>query len=319
MILTEDKTYSMSLMLEDGSSVNGLNKKSYELEFTNRELIHAVVTCAMPIQRLTPAYPKKREIEFMSRFAMVETALESQGDRLKKSHDLDFLDSGEKSMISYQIGMIFTKLISQKMFQQDYLTHINLIPDPEKGGYLDMCGMRRSDLIGFQRKNNAYSVFGAKGRSENSPRALENGCALAQSVKSVCGQLPKNVAVCMTYYESGYLTAYVKMPRSRGESELNFEQEEYFRAYYRPILEFFKEMPAHTTLADGRNREVTMYLPYFTKGMPEDLCRAVVIGISGDVYEKLLMGDYSRVRGEEPDIKESRSDFYFGKDYIYIR
>lgn len=319
MILTEDKTYSMSLMLEDGSSVTGLNKKSYELEFTNRELIHAVITCAMPIQRLTPAYHRKREMEFLSRFALVETALEAEGDRLKKSHDLDFLDSGEKSMISYQIGMIFTKLISQKMFHQDYLTHINLIPDPEKDGYLDVCGMRRSDLIGFQRKNNAYSIFGAKGRSENSPRALENGCALAQSVKSVCGQLPKTVAVCMTYYESGYLTAYVKQPKNRGECQLNFEQDEYFKSYYQPILEFFREMSAQTTLTDGKNREVTMFLPYFTKGMPKDLCRNVTIGISGEVYEELLGGDCRRVREKQPNLQDGRSDFYFGKDYIYIR
>lgn len=319
MILTEEKTYSMSLMLEDCSSTPGLNKKSYELEFTNRELIHAAFTCGMPIQRLTPAYPGKRQTEFLMKIAMIETALEAEGDRLKKSHELDYLDSGEKSMISYYVGMVLTKLISGKLFHLDYLTHINLIPDPEKEGYIDVCGMRRSDLIGYQRKSKAYSVWGAKGRSENSPRALENGCILAQSVKSICGQNPQSAAVCMTYYENSYLTAYIKQPKMKGECELNFQQKEYYKAYYRPMMEFFRESSAQTVLTEENCREVTMYLPYFTNQKPEDLRRRVTIGIPCKIYEAIRQEDYERLQGEVTFADETERHICAGQDYIYIK
>ena len=53
MILTEDKTYTMSLEQEDCGSNTGLVNKNTELVFSNRELLHAVITCGMPVQRMT--------------------------------------------------------------------------------------------------------------------------------------------------------------------------------------------------------------------------------------------------------------------------
>ena len=40
MILTEDKTYTMSLETEDNSSDSVLTNKTVELEFSNKELLH---------------------------------------------------------------------------------------------------------------------------------------------------------------------------------------------------------------------------------------------------------------------------------------
>lgn len=317
MILTEEKTYSMSLMLEDNST-SGLNKRSYELEFTNHELIHAVFTCGMPIQRLTPAYPGKRRMEFANKVAMLETALEAEGDRLRKSHDLDYLDAGEKSMISYYIGMVFTKLISEKLFHLDYLTHINLIPHPEKEGYIDVCGMRRSDLVGYQRKNKAFSLWGAKGRSENSPRALENGCVLAKSVKAICDQIPQTRAVCMTYYDNSYLTAYIKFPKGEGDISIDFDRKEYYKAYYRPMMEFFRESSDQMTLSEGGFREVKVFLPYFMEDAPQDLHRVINVGIPGAIFLELLEEKYDHVSEHGPEYGEVAESTYLGQDYIAI-
>ena len=56
MILTEDKTYTISLEQEDCGSTTGLVNKNTELVFSNKELLHAVVTCGMPIQRMTASF-----------------------------------------------------------------------------------------------------------------------------------------------------------------------------------------------------------------------------------------------------------------------
>ena len=45
MILTEDKIYTMSLETESVNRDSGLTNNTIELEFTNKELLHAIVTC----------------------------------------------------------------------------------------------------------------------------------------------------------------------------------------------------------------------------------------------------------------------------------
>ena len=136
MILTEDKTYTMSLETEGGSD-DVLTSKTVELEFSNRELIHAVITCGMPVQRLTAVYPEKRRLEVLYKLFLVETALETEGDRLKKAKKTAYLDSSEKSVISYYMGMFFTKMISGRLYGTDYLAQLNLIRRPEKEDFID--------------------------------------------------------------------------------------------------------------------------------------------------------------------------------------
>ena len=47
MILTEDKTYTISLELEDCENNTGLSSETMELGFTSRELLHAVLTLSL--------------------------------------------------------------------------------------------------------------------------------------------------------------------------------------------------------------------------------------------------------------------------------
>lgn len=73
----------MSLETESVNRDSGLTNNTIELEFTNKELLHAIVTCGMPIQRLTAAFPEKKRFEFLYKLFLVETALDAEGDRLK--------------------------------------------------------------------------------------------------------------------------------------------------------------------------------------------------------------------------------------------
>ena len=67
MILTEEKTYTISLEKEENDSENGLTGNTIELEFSNKELLHEIITCGMPVQRLTAAYPEKKRLEMQER------------------------------------------------------------------------------------------------------------------------------------------------------------------------------------------------------------------------------------------------------------
>src|SRR5699024_9388478 len=151
MILTEEKTYTMPVTVIDSQDSSGLCKNDMMLEFTNLELLHAVLTCTMPAGRLMPPFREKRKSELLQKMAMVENALDVKGDQLVKSARTMYLDVSEKGTISHYLGAIFAKIIAGKMFQDDYLVHINQIEQPgltEIGRY----GKKyRYDLIGMQK------------------------------------------------------------------------------------------------------------------------------------------------------------------------
>lgn len=50
MILTEEKTYTIPVTVIDSQDSSGLCKNDMMLEFTNLELLHAVLTCTMPAE-----------------------------------------------------------------------------------------------------------------------------------------------------------------------------------------------------------------------------------------------------------------------------
>ena len=84
MILTEEKTYTMSLEQEDCGSTTGLVNKNTELVFSNRELLHSVITCGMPVQRITASFLSKKKLELTYKMFLVETALDIEGDRKRQ-------------------------------------------------------------------------------------------------------------------------------------------------------------------------------------------------------------------------------------------
>ena len=150
MILTEDKTYTISLEQEDCGSTTGLVNKNTELVFSNKELLHAVVTCGMPIQRMTASFLSKKKLELTYKMFLVETALDTEGDRLKKAKRIAYLDSSEKSVMSYYMGMFLTKLISGRLYGADYLTHLNLISSIDQKEFIDFFNSEwRQDMIGL--------------------------------------------------------------------------------------------------------------------------------------------------------------------------
>ena len=88
MILTEEKTYIINVTEVDTDAELGLNKKDIMIEYTNLELLHAVLASTMPYGRLSARYRGKRKAELQSRIAMVESVLETRGDQLAKAEQI---------------------------------------------------------------------------------------------------------------------------------------------------------------------------------------------------------------------------------------
>lgn len=333
MILTEAKGYVLSLELEDCNSVTGLAHKMVELEFTNMELLHAVITCGMPIQRLTPAYMNTRKMEILYKMFLVETALEVNGDRLQKSKRTAYLDSSEKSVISYYLGMFFTKLISRKMFNVDYLTHLNTIERTYGGGFIDYFDNEwRPDMIGYCMAEDSWSVWEAKGGSNKRIQALDKGSQQVAAIASVNGQKPDPAAVCMTYYDHGYLCAIVRDPEGNEGEHLDISEENYFKSYYKPVFELFQEQGMQIK---GEDVEICLRVPDFSgesaeKGTTRQEGKTgagtnikeeeIYIGMPARLMQHIAKQEYAMLRElcyqEKRDYPDGR---YVGADGIYIR
>lgn len=311
MLLTEEKTYSISLVIEEENET-GLGSETIELEFSNKELLHAILTCGMPIQRLSQAYVEKRKMEILYKIFLVETALDVEGDRLKKSSRTMYLDSSEKSVISYYLGMFFTKLLSKKLYGIDYLTHLNMIEKIQGEGYLDYFhGKWRPDMIGYKVSDDTWSVWEAKGGSNRRAPALKIGCEQAGDIKTINQKAPQPAAVCMTYYDHSYLTAIVKKAAVKEEGiDLEISERGFWEAYYGGIRQIFMEY-GDTTRWDKKNVEVTIEIPNYHEEAKTTEKRFLTIGIPEEWFLKIMKEDYT-------DLFFQRES-YESADQIYIK
>ena len=322
MILTDDKVYTMSLETESNNMDSGLINNTTELEFTNKELLHAMITCGMPIQRLTAAFSEKKRLEFLYKLFLVETALDAEGDRLKKAKKTAYLDSSEKSVISYYMGMFFTKMISHRLYKSEYLTNLNLIETPDGKEFIDFFASEwRPEMIGYKPDTQKWSVWEAKGGSNYREQALKKGAAQLRSIGMLNSSKPDPAAVCMTYYDHGYLCGILREPDGNTEGEqLKFSEEAFYKAYYRPICELFLDKGSNLRMYDGY-AEISLEIPYFTEDYREPDERRLCIGISRRLLNQLMEEDYSAVAESRRNVQEEScpEGAYMGVDGIYIR
>lgn len=318
MILTEDKVYTLSLDIE-GESSEALGNQIVEFTFSNKELLHAILTCGMPMQRLSYAYMGKRQIEISQKIFVVETALEAQGEYLKKSTQTMYLDSAEKSVISYYIGMFFTKMISKKLYDIDYLTNLNMI-ESETGEYMDYFQAKwRPDMIGYKAAEETWSVWEAKGGSNRRAPALKLGCQQAGEIQTINGSAPDASAVCMTYYDHGYLTAIVKNAKAEEGALLKINKKNYYKAYYEGIRQLFLEY-GHTMKWEEGNVEIQIAVPYFHQEERRGEVRTVRVGISETLFQKIMKEKYEEIEKiDRVPINKYQDDRFVGGDGVYIK
>jgi len=319
MILTEEKTYTMPVTVIDSQDSSGLCKNDMMLEFTNLELLHAVLTCTMPAGRLTPPFREKRKSELLQKMAMMENALEVKGDQLVKSSRTMYLDVSEKGTISHYLGAIFAKIIAGKMFQDDYLVHINQIEQPgltEIGRY----GKKyRYDLIGMQKGSGSYSVWESVGRSENSQLAFRNACQEAEGVAKIGKGAPLHKVACMNYYERGFYTAVIReVPQTEEGQAFDFTREAYLRAYYQPLMELLlSERPELLYQSHGSFCTTEISLPALNNEFKGH--RRMYVGMGRQLLDCLRSGRYEKADEWKNTEIPQGGGWFEGRDGLSVR
>lgn len=247
---------------------------STQLEFTGEELYDAVITCGMPSFYLTENSTKKRSIEIMYKLFLLNTILDADScGNLMFSNKINYLDSTEKAYLMYYVGMFITKLISQKIFGFDYLVHLGIVKQ-YKSMVFDT--NKQPDLIAFNRLNNNYSVFEAKGRTRIDNRMFIKAKSQVSAIKWISGSRPLNGIVSVVYRHDNKVKCHLKDPDIIGGKEFDISKLELIWLYYEPIFSALKEI---------QNDECNFNNNYISKIINFDKNKQVKIEMNLDLYE----------------------------------
>ena len=216
-------------------------------------------------------------------------------------------------------GSNFRKIIAGKMFQDDYLVHINQIEQPgltEIGRY----GKKyRYDLIGMQKGSGSYSVWESVGRSENSQLAFRNACQEAEGVAKIGKGAPLHKVACMNYYERGFYTAVIReVPQTEEGQAFDFTREAYLRAYYQPLMELLlSERPELLYQSHGSFCTTEISLPALNNEFKGH--RRMYVGMGRQLLDCLRSGRYEKADEWKNTEIPQGGGWFEGRDGLSVR
>ena len=171
------------------------------IKYTNLELLHAVLCKHDAVWLSVGALPRKTEGgAAVTDCDGGDCASKHAATSWQKRSRLCISTRRERSAICHYLGIIYTRLIAQKLYGIDCMVPLNLIEQPGR----KICKIQRCIPPGSDRirgKQNAWSVWEPVGRSENSQAAFGNGCRAASEIEKINENPLAKSAACMTYYE----------------------------------------------------------------------------------------------------------------------
>lgn len=203
------------------------------------ELLYDIATCGMPSFSIKNRYCKRAD-EIKYKYYLLKTALEvDDHDYITISDNIKYLDSSEKIFISYYIGMFITKLVSRKIFDYEYLVHLGVLSMYKKVVKTN----KGPDLVGFNRKNDDYSLFEAKGRQIVRKETVQSAKQQLRFVKYISGIKPIASVVCIAHpiKEGSRLICSMYDLVPDNEVYLETNKIELLYVYYLPVYELIKE------------------------------------------------------------------------------
>ena len=243
MKLIQNNRYKIALEV---TGCNGMEWPFYAskiVECNNLELLHAILTCGMPMQFLSGWHHEKRTQEFISKISMFETNLTASDGYLIKSPETEFLDASEKSVNAYYLGLIFTKLFSMKEFDTDYFLHTSLFEQVYGADTFTCNGRKKPAFVGYKKATGEWSIWESTGRRDQAPKALDDAYNLVLAIRGINGQKPSYAMACMTYFDTkhGELQGILRNASEGKKADIQFDREHFLTLYYRHICEIFDE------------------------------------------------------------------------------
>ena len=340
MKLTQNASYRIALELTGCQGMEWPFYTSKIVECTNLELLHAILTCGMPNQFISPWHHEKRTQEFISKISMVENSLIVSDGYLLKSPTTEYLDASEKSVNSYYLGLVFTKLFSMREFDVDYFLHTTIFEQIYGKESLICNGRKKPSFVGYQKNADQWSIWESTGKRDHAPKALDDAYNLVLGIKTVNDMQPSYAIACMTYFDSkhGELQGILRNAAEGKKANIVFDKEQYLTLYYRHICEIFDESlrrKPFDSVIDYIDGYLEIELELF--GLNIDSSdkdeylrkRRIKLGVPKDIlgyfqYNRGMYADDTTITSivESLQIKPEdyqEENFFMGRDGIYFR
>jgi hypothetical protein len=149
--------------------------------------------------------------------------------------------SDEKRIVSYNLGMTFAKLYSEKLLDIPNLVHIEFLKKQGAITFIQQPGdirPKEPDLVG-QTTDGNWHIFEAKGVSfaiSQLNGKIKEAKNQVQQVATIHGRPPSTGSACATYIGNDRILTYLEDPTSDHGKEVEIDREKFLDAYYAPFL-----------------------------------------------------------------------------------
>jgi len=169
------------------------------------------------------------------------------------------MDSTEIGVASYRFGMALTKFAAERELKVPWLAHVDKL---YKSGVLKLTAgtVERGDLAGMDASGN-WHVFESKGRSSPPGNAvITKAKRQASRIASINGSAPATRSACIVHlYDVPIRIDLVDPDESDVKTEWDITIDEYFRAYYRRILQIIETQGLITETILGNEFDIASF------------------------------------------------------------
>lgn len=177
----------------------------------------------------------------LKKVAIVASNIQSDSGGMRRHPIFDEYVSDEKRIVSYNLGMAFAKLYSEKLLSIPNLIHIEFLKKQNAVSFVQQHGSSRPkepDLVG-QAADGSWHIFEAKGVSTSASQL--NGKILEaknqiRQVAAIHGMSPSTGSACATYIGADRILTYLEDPPSDEGKRIEVIRGRFFDAYYAPFL-----------------------------------------------------------------------------------
>lgn len=207
------------------------------IEVTNLEILLAIATVG--IQSFWKLSDWEVKLSRLLTAASTCLYLKEESQGLCMSDAFEKIDTSEKSIVSYWLGMGFAKIVAAKILG---VVHLQGVDNLKNQGTLNLANniMRRGDLIGLDRKQQWHAIE-AKGRSTDRKFTVKQNLAVdaknqSKNIASVHNKKIATNSACLAALRTNPISLLLFDPPAGEIESLPLNPSEFYKRYYADVI-----------------------------------------------------------------------------------
>lgn len=227
----------------------------------------------------------------LKKVAIVAVNIQSDLSGIRRHPIFDSYVSDDKRIVSYNLGMAFAKLYSEKLLNIPNLVHLEFLKKQNAVTFVSQQSKSRTrepDLVG-QTSDGKWHIFEAKGVSSSASQLSGKIIEAKKQIREVAavhGSPPTTGSACATYIGRDRILTYLSDPPSEGNKQIEFPREKFLKSYYAPFL-----LAKETLDAPSRKEKINGFEVVFYDF--KNASRKLSIGLDSEVADLIQSNNFN--------------------------